>query len=216
LKITENMPKSYKCLQVGTRSSLGIRTRSGKKCFDSATLVGKYTKCILAKASPIKTVTKSSKTVKKPRKRNNKPASSLYNKKYKFQLKKRIEDRKTEYGLKRASSRLAAKYFLTDDLCNKRQELIKAYMRLKKCELESILRKNKQFSEGTKMELAGMIADGILYGASPVCPHCGERHLDFNFYTGTYTCRGNYEDEVECKASFEFQDIINLVKPWKC
>jgi len=207
-----------KFTQIGTRSSMGIRTRSGKKCFDNATLVSNYAKCLLVKSSPKKQVNlaKGSSKVRAPRK--TKVSGSLYNKSYKFQLKKRIEQRKEVFGLKRASSRLAAKYFLSDEICDQRVKMIHEYMKLRKHELQQILRKNHQNSEGVKLELSQRISEGVIFGASPVCPHCAAGKLDFNFYTGTYSCLGYTDDNddiVECKASYEFQDIINLVKPWR-
>jgi len=191
---------------------MGVRTRSGRKAFNTEVMLAKYTSYLCNKNTPTKRLISKKPTTPKKKSRR------IPRKSYKFSLKKRIQKRKQEYGLKRASSRIAARYFLSEDMPDKRQDLFKKLYRMPRGELEFMLIKNNQASNGTKKELALRIAEGIMFGAAPKCDVCEVGHFDFDFGTGNYTCRGFYDandDHVECNGRSPFQWVVNRVTPWK-
>lgn len=75
---------------------------------------------------------------------------------------------------------------------------------------------------GNKDEMIAKIADGIVLGRIPRCPHCfGGRYLfslwrpKFDFKKGTYNCPG-YRDDVDfknCHKTFTLAEITR--DPWE-
>ena len=108
-----------------TRSSIGVRTRSGKKAFNTKSLLARHRKCLLNKNSPKTSAKTSAKSSPKKSTLRSAKKAKVQEKVYKKQLKSRIEQRKQDYSLKRASSRIAAFYQLTEDSIARRADLFK-------------------------------------------------------------------------------------------
>ena len=199
---------------ITTRSSIGIRTRSGKKAFNTVSLLARHRKCLLNKNSP-KISAKSS-----PAKSNlkNSKKAKVQEKVYKKQLSTRIEQRKQEFALKRASSRIAAFYCITEDQIARRADLFKQLYKADRTKLEANLKDNGQKCDGSKKALALRISEGVMFGAVPKCSKCEAGHLEFDFNTGNYNCEGyldEFKNQVFCSGEFTFAQMINKVSDWK-
>ncbi|CAD8073699.1 unnamed protein product [Paramecium sonneborni] len=80
-------------------------------------------------------------------------------------------------------------------------------------EIKDNLRKNLQSMTGNKDELLNKIADGIVLGSIPRCPHCFGGRPKFNQATGSYFCVG-YRDDTDFK--FCNKVITSLDRtPWQ-
>ena len=200
-----------------TRSSVGVRTRSGRKAYPSNKLVSGSTF-----RKPSRRTSKKTTPTKQAVIARNQRKGGVTNKKvYKFAVQKRISERKEEFGLKRASSRIAMRYILTEDLISRREELFKNLYRLTWADLENNLKLNDQSIEtgSTKKALALKIAEGVIFGAAPKCICCRKAEVDFDFQTGKFTCRG-YDDPEDdslilCEKENDFSDMICHLKKWK-
>lgn len=213
------MTKSYntktiiRYRQVGTRSSMGIRTRSGRKAFNTKSLLTRYSSVL--RNSPVSSKRSSRRVSQKttPTKRSRVPA-----KKYKKLLRDKIVARKEEFGLKRASSRIAALYILTEGMVSKRQtEFNRVHRKRTRASLEKELAKNKQPIDGTKKDLTYRVIEGRRFGGMPRCHKCTHGVLDFDFNFGEYSCRGNMAPGTDeyCNGKFEYRHMIHKLKIWQ-
>ncbi|CAD8156675.1 unnamed protein product [Paramecium octaurelia] len=93
------------------------------------------------------------------------------------------------------------------------QKAIKDWSSKTNQEIKDNLRKNLQSMSGNKDELLNKIADGIVLGSIPRCPHCYGGRPKYNQSTGTYFCVG-YRDDTDFK--FCNKTIASLDRtPWE-
>ncbi|CAD8062313.1 unnamed protein product [Paramecium primaurelia] len=113
-----------------------------------------------------------------------------------------------------ATPKVPAKYAAyTLDQYQAYQKAIKEWSAKTNQQIKDNLRKNLQSMTGNKDELLNKIADGIVLGSIPRCPHCFGGRPKFNQATGTYFCVG-YRDDTDFK--FCNKAILNLDRtPWQ-
>ena len=81
--------------------------------------------------------------------------------------------------------------------------------------LRKILERNSQNWFGNKLELILRVAQGRIFGRSPVCPVCQQRRFDLDFETETWNCNSTIflmEKLDYCESSFVFGSLTTA--PW--
>jgi hypothetical protein len=82
-------------------------------------------------------------------------------------------------------------------------------------ELKDMCRKNSMKVSGTKPELVERIADAMVLGVIPKCPHCGGGRPKLDPKTMTYHCAG-YRDDVDfvnCHKTIPYSELKR--EPWQ-
>jgi len=83
-------------------------------------------------------------------------------------------------------------------------------------QLKALLRQNAVKMTGDKNDLVRRVAECSVLGALPQCVKCGGGKLDFDIKSGSYFCKGFFDDDrfVPCpKRKFSFEEIVRI--PWK-
>jgi hypothetical protein len=76
--------------------------------------------------------------------------------------------------------------------------------------LKVALRANRQVTTGTKGELLGRVAEGMVLGAIPTCPLCSGGKLRFDQKTGIYKCPGYMDDDTFRPCHFKGAEVTRV------
>ena len=204
-----------------TRSS----TRSASKAVKKVTK--KITKKKTTKKAPAKKKTTTKKATKATKKTITKKASAKKATKKKTTTKKVTKAKATKAKAKPVDKATALKNQVVASIANtpttgikytkfwtkKRQaefeENLEEIIGYKNYELQMVLTKNSQTKSGNKVSLLTRVVDGMMFGATPMCPECGGGRPKLDLLNGVYYCKGYMDDDewVYCKKSFDFGDI---------